>query len=175
MVLAHLLQDLDEEADLDLGSLLEQGIEGSSALGLAQDPKPLFNSTEFVLEVLIEGCSSHLLQRGLVLVNVGDPLLSQLVLGVDLGIALTLTLSGLAVEVGRGTDRAIGRLREGRDVGRGPGKTAADGARLRGPQRDMASLRGAIAVAHDVRHGDHSPVNDVRTGGRDLVVEDWPE
>jgi hypothetical protein len=35
MVLAHLLENLDEKANLDLGRLLQQSIQGGSTLGLA--------------------------------------------------------------------------------------------------------------------------------------------
>lgn len=70
-----MLQDLDEEADLDLGGLLQQGVEGGGALGLAQDAEPLLDGAELVLEVLVERGRGHFLERVLVLVNVGEPLL----------------------------------------------------------------------------------------------------
>ena len=103
VVLSHLLQNLDEESDLDLRGLLQQRIEGSSPLSFAQDTEPLFNSAEFILEVLIEGGCSHLLQSGLVLVNIGKPLLSKLLLGVGFYVGLTLTELDTTVEVGRGS------------------------------------------------------------------------
>lgn len=110
MILAHLLQNLDEEADLDLGRLLQQCIQSGRALGLAQDAEPLLDGAELVLEVLVERGGGHFFQRRLVLVNVGDPLLGNLVLGVNVeaGGAVAALLR-LAVEVGRGPDAAGGR------------------------------------------------------------------
>lgn len=97
MVLTHLLKNLDEEANLDLGCLLQESIQRSGTLSLGQNPEPLLDGAELVLEVLVQGSGSHFLESRLVLVNVGDPLLGRLVLGVRVG---TLTLALLAVKVG---------------------------------------------------------------------------
>lgn len=108
MVLAHLLQDLDEEADLDLRGLLQKSIQSSSPLCLAQHPEPLLNRTQLVFEVLVERRCGHFFERSLVLINVRDPLLRNLVLCVAFGVALALALLGLAIEVGGGSDAARG-------------------------------------------------------------------
>lgn len=109
MVLAHLLEDLDEEADLDLSGLLQQGVQSGRALSLTQHPKPLLNGAELVLEVLVERGGSHLLQRRLILVNVRNPLLGDLVLRIDIQAGRAkAALLWLAVEVGRRPD-AVGR------------------------------------------------------------------
>lgn len=155
MPLAHLLQDLDEETNLHLGGLLQQGVQSGSALGLAQNPKPLFNSTQFILKVLVQGSGCHLLQGSLILVNVGDPLLSELVLGVKLALALTLAVLRLAVEVGAGADLlGLRRAGQGGHVGRSTKLVAgADSPRGRRSQGGgVAGLGGAVAVAHDVGH-----------------------
>lgn len=171
MVLAHLLEDLDEETDLDLGSLLKQSIKGSCALSFAQDAEPLFNSAEFILEVLIKRSGSHLLESGLILVNVGNPLLRQLVLGVQLGTALHLAGLRLAVKVGRRANAACGGLSAGKrgHIGRGAkAVVGANGARRGGPQRrDIASLGGAVAVAHNVGHVEHD--RDRGSGGDEVA------
>ena len=65
MAFTHLLQDLDEETDLDLSGLLEQGIKRGSALGFAQHSEPLLNSTELILEVLGKWHSWNLSVGGL--------------------------------------------------------------------------------------------------------------
>lgn len=75
MILGHLLQDLDEEPDLHLGRLLQQGIQSGSALGLTQDTEPLLDGAQLILEILIQGGRRHLRQGGLVLVDIIDPLL----------------------------------------------------------------------------------------------------
>ena len=80
VIFTHLLENLDEEADLDLGGLLQKSIQSCGALGLAQDAEPLLNCTKLVLEVLVQSSSGHLLQRRLVLVNIRNPLLGNLVL-----------------------------------------------------------------------------------------------
>lgn len=95
MALGHLLKDLNEEADLHLSSLLQQSIKSSGALRLAEHTKPLLDSTELVLEVLIKGCSSHLFKCRLVLVNVCNPLLSSLLCRI-IGVVKSLTLLGIA-------------------------------------------------------------------------------
>lgn len=171
MVLAHLLEDLDEETDLDLSGLLKQSIQGSRALSLAQDAEPLFNSAEFILEVLIERSGGHLLESGLILVDIGDPLLGQLVLRVQLGIALHLAGLRLAVKVGRRANSARGGLGAGKSGHVGRGAKAVVGAdstgRGRSQRRDIASLGGAVAVAHYVGHIEH--VRD-RGSGRSEVA-----
>lgn len=101
MVLAHLLENLNEEANLDLSGLLQQGVQSGRALSLAQHSKPLLNGAEFVLEVLIKRGGSHLLQRRLILVNIRNPLLGDLVLRIDIQASRAkTTLLWLAVEVG---------------------------------------------------------------------------
>jgi hypothetical protein len=73
--LGHLLQNLDEEANLHLGGLLEQSIERRGPLGLAEHAEPLLDGAQLVLEVLVECSRGHFLQCRLVLVDVGEPLL----------------------------------------------------------------------------------------------------
>jgi hypothetical protein len=164
MILAHLLKDLDEEADLDLSGLLEQGIESSSAFSFAEDPEPLLYSAKLILEVLVEGGSSHLLECCLILIDIGNPLLGQFILGVELSRAMALTLLRLAIEVGGGPDGPGTNLTtgEGGNIGRGTGEarastsSRADGPRGRRSQRrDMARLGGAVAITHEVGRVNH--------------------
>lgn len=101
MVLAHLLENLNKEADLDLSCLLKQCIQSSCALGLAKDAKPLLNSAQFVLEILIERGRSHFFQRRLILINVRNPLLGDLVLRINVQAPRAVTpLLWLAIEIG---------------------------------------------------------------------------
>lgn len=101
VVLAHLLEDLNKEADLDLGCLLKQRIQSRSALGLAKNAKPLLNSAQLILEILIECGRSHFFQRRLVLINVRNPLLGDLVLRINVQAARAVTpLLRLAIEIG---------------------------------------------------------------------------
>lgn len=101
MVLAHLLENLDEEADLDLSGLLQQRIQGSRALGLAEHAEPLLDGAEFILEVLIKRGGSHLFQRRLILVNVRNPLLGDLVLRINIQTGRAkATLLWLTIEIG---------------------------------------------------------------------------
>lgn len=79
MTLSHLLQNLNEESNLYLRSLLQECIQSGGSFGLAQNPEPLLDSAQLIFEVLVQSCRSHLLQRGLVLVNLRDPLLRDLV------------------------------------------------------------------------------------------------
>ena len=175
MVLAHLLQHLDEEANLNLCRLLQQGIEGSGPLGLTKDSKPLFNSTEFVLEVLVQRRRSHLLQRRLVLVDIGDPLLRQLVLGIQVAATLALALLRLTVEVGRGPDAARGGAGYGGHVGRGAEVLVVGGAdgpsRGWAERRDLACLRGAHPVVVEMGVVRVGHVDHVQLGGRRGVDE----
>ena len=76
-VLGHLLQDLDEEANLHLRRLLEESVEGCSSLGLTKDAEPLLNSAQLVFEVLVKSGRRHLFECVLILVDVGEPLLSS--------------------------------------------------------------------------------------------------
>lgn len=100
MVLTHLLEDLDEEPNLYLSSLLQKSIESSGALGFAQNPEPLLNSTQLVLEILVKCCRRHFLQCSFILVDVGYPLLRNFILGVCFVVAVALALLRLAIEVG---------------------------------------------------------------------------
>lgn len=93
MAFGHLLQHLDEKANLNLCALLEKRIEGRSPLCFAQYAKPLLNSTHFILEVLIRCRCGHLFQQHFVLINVGEPCLSSLVKGVRVGILALLKLA----------------------------------------------------------------------------------
>lgn len=104
MILPHLLENLNKEAYLNLSGLLQQGIQRRSPLCLAQNSEPLFYSTQFILEVLIQSRSSHLLQCCLILIDISDPLLSNPVLGVIVHVALALRLLGLTIEVRRWAD-----------------------------------------------------------------------
>lgn len=79
MVLSHLLENLDEETDLDLSCLLQKSVESSSTLSFTQNSEPLLDSAQLILEILIECSSSHLLQRGLILIDIRNPLLSYLI------------------------------------------------------------------------------------------------
>jgi hypothetical protein len=94
VTLRHLLEDLDEKANLDLGRLLKQSIQSCSSFRFTQDAKPLLNGAEFILKVLIESSRSHFFQGGLVLIDVGNPLLSRPVEGI---VHVSLTL-GLLIE-----------------------------------------------------------------------------
>src|SRR5689334_12764859 len=119
VVLAHLLENLDKEANLHLSSLLQQGVESSSALGLTENTEPLLNSCQLILEVLVKGGGSHLLQRSLILVDIGNPLLGKLVLRINIGIALALIRLCLTVEVGGRANAACSSLACHRgDIGR---------------------------------------------------------
>jgi len=115
MILSHLLENLNEEADLNLGCLLEESIQSSRSFSLAQNSEPLFDGAQLVLEILVEGCSSHLLQRSFILVNVGDPLLSNLVRSIIFSRTLSLALLS-AVEIRRWSDTIRGGRREIRHV-----------------------------------------------------------
>ena len=86
MGLGHLLKNLDEEANLNLGRLLQECVKRCGPLGLAQDAEPLLDCTEFILEILIQGGRGHLLQGILVRLEVVDPLLCGLVEGLGLGV-----------------------------------------------------------------------------------------
>ena len=99
MVFAHLLQDLDEETNLNLSRLLQQSIQRCGTFSLAQHAKPLFDSTQFILEILVKSGGSHFLQSGLVLVNISNPLLSNLVLRVGIKASLTMALLGLTIKI----------------------------------------------------------------------------
>lgn len=99
MVLAHLLQNLDEKSNLNLCGLLEKGIQSSRSLGFAQHLEPLFDGAEFIFEVLIEGCSSHLFQCCLILIDIGNPLLCKFIGSCGFWIVLFLHLMRLAIEV----------------------------------------------------------------------------
>jgi len=79
MILSHLLENLDEEADLDLSCLLKKSIKSSSTLSLTQNPEPLLDGAQLVLKILVESSSGHLLQRGLILIDIRNPLLGYLV------------------------------------------------------------------------------------------------
>lgn len=92
MALGHLLQNLDEETDLDLGSLLQQSIQRCSPFRFAEDTEPLFNGTELILEILIQGGSRHLLESRLILIDVCQPLLSRTVDGIIVALALVLLI-----------------------------------------------------------------------------------
>jgi len=74
MALCHLLENLNEESDLDLSCLLQQCIQRSCTLGFTEDTEPLFDSTQLILEILIECCRGHLLQGRFVLIDVCNPL-----------------------------------------------------------------------------------------------------
>ncbi|KAG9966610.1 SAM domain-containing protein, partial [Aureobasidium melanogenum] len=102
VALGHLLQDLDEEANLHLGGLLQQGVEGGSALWLAEHAEPLLNSAELILEILIQRSGSHVLEGCLVLVDVGDPLLS----GLFSSIVLAPETNTAEVDLAGGSDAA---------------------------------------------------------------------
>jgi len=97
MVLAHLLQNLDEEPDLHLCSLLKERIQRRSALGLAQHPKPLLDGAKLVLKVLIKSRGSHFLKRSLILVDFSNPLLCQFILRI--GVESSVVKARLRVDV----------------------------------------------------------------------------
>lgn len=182
MILAHLLEDLDEETNLDLGGLLQKSIQSSSPLCFAEHPEPLFNGTELVFEVLVERGCGHFFERGLVLINVGDPLLRNLVLCVALGVALVLTLLGLAVKVGGGSDAARRRsARDGSHVRRSPqvmpGTDSSSGGWAERGGR--VGLGGAVAIPDDVtaRHVERRPgkrgLSDLGVGWAELGTTLW--
>lgn len=148
--LGHLLEHLNEEPDLNLSSLLEQRIQSGSSLGLTQDAKPLFDGAQLVLEVLVEGGCGHLFQRGLILIDVGKPLL-----GGALHLVWVARLCAAAPEVylrGR-ANAAVGERRgEAAHVGGSPQVVAgADRARVGRAQR-AGAFRGAVPVGGDVGH-----------------------
>lgn len=59
MAPGHLVQDLRKKSLLHLGCLLNQGVGSSSPFSLAENSEPLFDSAEFVLEILVECSSCH--------------------------------------------------------------------------------------------------------------------
>jgi hypothetical protein len=150
VALGHLLQDLDEEANLHLGCLLQQSVESSGALGLAEHAEPLLDSAELVLEVLVQRSGRHVLEGRLVLVDVGDPLLSSLVGRV----VLTTDTNAAEVDLAGGSDAAgcqRGRGREGAHVGRGAQVVAGvHAARRRRAQTGARGIGRAVAVADAV-------------------------
>src|ERR1700733_4619788 len=75
MAPGHLVQDLGEKPLLHLCGLLDESICCRGPLSLAEDSKPLLNSTQFVLELLVECCSRHFLQHSFILLDVLYPLL----------------------------------------------------------------------------------------------------
>ena len=113
MTVGHLLQHLNEEANLHLGGLLQEGIQRRGALGLAQDLEPLLDGAQLVLEILIQGGGGHLFERGLVLIDVGDPLLCRFVGGI-LGAARVLLLLSWVVVHLRCRPDSTGERRGGR-------------------------------------------------------------
>jgi len=143
--LGHLLQDLDEEANLHLGRLLQQGVQGGGALGLAQDAEPLLDGAQLVLEVLVERGRGHLLERVLVLVDVGEPLL-----GGALHLVWVARLRVLAAEVDLrgGADATVGqRGREAAHVSRGAQVVAgAERGAVDGRAERGRALGGAVPV-----------------------------
>ena len=153
-VLRHLLQDLNEETDLHLCRLLEQRIQGSCSLRLAQDAEPLLDGAQLVLEVLVERGRSHLLERVLVLVNVGQPLLGGTL---HLVRVARVRVASSEVHLGGRTHAAVGEW--GREAAHVGGCTevvaGADGARPGRTQR-AGPFRGAVPVGGDVGHGDGS-------------------
>lgn len=108
MILSHLLEHLDEKANLNLSCLLQEGIQSGGAFSLAQDTEPLLDGTELVLEVLVQSSSSHLFQRRFVLINVGNPLLGNLVLRVRFGVVGAKVLLSLPIEIGGRSNAAGG-------------------------------------------------------------------
>jgi hypothetical protein len=100
MALTHLLKDLDEETYLHLSGLLQQRVECRRPFGFTKHTKPLLNRTQLILEVLVKRRSGHLLQGGFVLVNVGDPLLCNFILGISIGTWGVLALLSLHVKIG---------------------------------------------------------------------------
>lgn len=178
MILAHLLKHLDEESNLNLGSLLQQSVQGGGAFGLTQDPKPLFNGAQLILEVLIQGGGGHLLQRRLVLIDVGYPLLSDLVLRIGVGAAMPVTLLALAVEVRRGPNTTgRRRARESCHVGGGTeGAARAYGTGGGWPQgRRGVRFGSAVAVPDGMvsRHVEHSLSTTTERGTRNLADGRW--
>jgi hypothetical protein len=150
--LGHLLQDLDEEANLHLGSLLQQGIERGSPLGLAEHAEPLLDGAQLVLEVLVECCRGHFFERGLVLVDVGEPLLGG---ALHLVWIARLRVVAAKIDLRGRADAAIGkRGREAAHVSRGSEVVvgAERCAGSRGAQRARA-LGRAVPVCCDVGHG----------------------
>jgi hypothetical protein len=150
--LGHLLQNLDEEPDLHLGGLLEEGIERGSPLGLAEHAEPLLDGAQLVLEVLVERGRGHLLQGRLVLVYVGQPLLGGTLHLV--GIARLRVVAAKVHLRGR-ADAAVGEWgREAAHVGRGAQVVVGAERRARGGRTQRAgALRRAVAVGSDVGHG----------------------
>jgi len=105
-VLGHLLQDLDEEANLHLCRLLEESVEGCSSLGLTKDAEPLLNSAQLVLEVLIKSGCRHLFECVLILVDIGEPLLSS---ALHLIRVARLRVVAPEVDFRRGTNATVGK------------------------------------------------------------------
>jgi hypothetical protein len=151
--LGHLLQDLDEEANLHLGRLLQQGVQGGGALGLAQDAEPLLDGAQLVLEVLVERGRGHLLERVLVLIDVGEPLLGG---ALHLVRVARLRVLAAKVDLRGGADATVGqRGREAAHVGgraqvvAGAERGAVDGRAQRGRALGRAvPVRGDVAGGH---------------------------
>ena len=78
---SHLLQDLNEESNLDLGCLLEERIECGGSLRFAQNEEPLLDSLKFIFKVLVQSGRCHLLEGIFVGLEVVDPLAGSLVEG----------------------------------------------------------------------------------------------
>lgn len=92
MALGHLLQNLDEETDLHLRSLLQQSIQSRSPFRFAEDTEPLLNSTQLILEILVQRRSCHLLESGLVLIDIRKPLLCRTIQDIVTVLALALLI-----------------------------------------------------------------------------------
>jgi hypothetical protein len=149
--LGHLLQDLDEEANLHLGGLLQQGIERGSPLGLAEHAEPLLDGAQLVLEVLVERGRGHLLQCVLVLVDISEPLL-----GGALHLVGVARLRVLAAKINlRGrANAAVGEWgREAAHVSGSPQVVVgAEGCAGGGRSQRARALGGAVPVCCDVGH-----------------------
>ena len=104
MALGHLLQDLDEEADLHLCRLLQESVQRRGPLRLAQHTEPLLNGAQFVLKVLIQSSRGHVLERRLILLDIRHPLLGHLFSSL-VGVARAGGLVVLVdIDFGGGTD-----------------------------------------------------------------------
>lgn len=143
--LGHLLQDLDEEANLHLGGLLQQGVEGGGALGLAEDAEPLLDGAQLVLEVLVERGRGHFLECVLVLVDVGEPLRGGTLHLVRVARLRVLTAK---VDFRGGADATVGQWGgEAAHVGRGAQVvTGAERGAVDGRAERGRALGGAVPV-----------------------------
>ena len=140
MRLGHLLKDLDEETNLDLGGLLEQRIEGGGSLSLTKHAEPLLDSAQFILELLVQGCGCHFFQSILVRLKIVDPFARRLVESLGFGVLLC-DLRRIQEDLGGWADPAgKRRVKDSRHVGRCTKVMTWARTRIGGSQRSAVGV-----------------------------------